>query len=424
MKSRLKTVTVMVAMIAVGLVAGCGGGSGSTPTSASSTSPGSSPSSSPTASASAGAALYASNCAACHGALAVSSKTGVTLARLQAAIANNTGGMSFLSSMSLAQEQSIVDALNPAAATPAPAPAPAPTPGIDGVALYSANCAGCHGDIATSAKLGITLARLQTAISSNTGGMSFLSTLTPAQQQAIVDALNPAASTPTPTPTPAPTVDGAALYSANCAGCHGALATSAKLGITLARLQTAIANNTGGMSFLSTLTPAQQQAIVTALAVTTTPTPTPTPTPVTDGATLYTNNCSGCHGALATSAKAGATATRIQTAINANTGGMGSLASLTATQVSAIATALSGIAPSPTPTPACGSCHAIPPATGHHSTHKSEGISCAVCHGAGYSTTTVNAATHNNGVKNLTTTIGWNATNRSCSNSCHGTHTW
>ncbi|HEY4744280.1 MAG TPA: hypothetical protein VIH45_06445, partial [Desulfuromonadaceae bacterium] len=97
---------------------------------------------------------------------------------------------------------------------------------------------------------------------------------------------------------------------------------------------------------------------------------------------------------------------------------------LTSTQVSAIASALATVTPSPTPTPACGSCHAIPPATGKHSTHLSEGVSCATCHGSGYSTTTVNATTHNNGVYNVATTIGWNAANRTCSNSCHGTHTW
>jgi hypothetical protein len=51
-------------------------------------------------------------------------------------------------------------------------------------------------------------------------------------------------------------------------------------------------------------------------------------------------------------------------------------------------------------------------------------LACATCHGSGYSTTTVNAATHDNGVKNLATTIGWNATSRSCSNSCHGKKSW
>jgi hypothetical protein len=45
---------------------------------------------------------------------------------------------------------------------------------------------------------------------------------------------------------------------------------------------------------------------------------------------------------LPTSAKIGASAVRIQTAINANIGGMGFLSSLTPAQVSAIATALGG----------------------------------------------------------------------------------
>jgi mono/diheme cytochrome c family protein len=262
--------------------------------------------------------------------------------------------------------------------------------------------------------------------------MSKLASLSDADIQSIADAVNnPTAATttpvptPTPTPTPTPSVDGAALYTANCAGCHGALVTSSKAGVTLARLQTAIANNTGNMSFLSTLTSVQQQAIVTALApATTTPTPTPTPTPVTDGATLYATDCAGCHGALATSAKAGATAARIQTAISNNTGGMGTLSSLSTTQVAAIASSLAGVTATPTPAPACGSCHSIPPATGKHAKHTSQNIGCATCHGTGYSATTFNVATHNNGVKNLTTTIGWNTTSRSCANSCHGSRSW
>jgi mono/diheme cytochrome c family protein len=163
------------------------------------------------------------------------------------------------------------------------------------------------------------------------------------------------------------------------------------------------------------------QAIATALGTSSTsPPPSTTPPATTDGATLYGTSCAGCHGPLATSAKAGRSATQIQTAINSNTGGMGSLSTLSATQVQAIATAL--VSSTPAPAPACGSCHAIPPSSGHHSTHRSR--SCATCHGTGYSTTTVNAATHNNGVKNIVSTIGWNATNRSCSNSCHGTHSW
>jgi mono/diheme cytochrome c family protein len=418
MKSILKAVSFMAVVVAAGLAAGCGGGGstsagGVVPSSvAASGAPSSSP---PPAVSSADAALYAANCAGCHGALDVSTKKGITVARLQNAIANDIGGMGMFSAMTAAELQSIVSALTPAGTIPA---SPA-----DGAALYAANCAGCHGALASSTKKGVTLVRLQTAIAANTGGMGFISALTGVEQQAIVTALAPTTPPPTPTPTPTPVTDGATLYANNCAGCHGVLASSAKKGITLIRLQGAITANTGNMAFLSTLTSAQQQAIVTALALTTPP-PTPTPTPVTDGATLYANNCAGCHGVLASSAKAGATATRIQTAINNNTGGMGSLSVLTPTQVSAIATSLAGVTVTPTPPPACGSCHAIPPATGKHAFHTSQRIACATCHGTGYSTTTVNAATHNNGVKNLTTTIGWNTTSRSCSNSCHGSRAW
>ncbi|MDA8427737.1 MAG: DUF5666 domain-containing protein [Geobacteraceae bacterium] len=65
--------------------------------------------------------------------------------------------------------------------------------------------------------------------------------------------------------TAAPALDGAALYAANCAGCHNALANSSKRGRTATQIQTAINANTGGMGFLSFLTPAQVQAIATAL---------------------------------------------------------------------------------------------------------------------------------------------------------------
>lgn len=431
MRSKTKAVCMMLAMVVVGIVSGCGGSSTAPQSSSAGSTAGAPSTSTSTALQSAGAVLYDSKCAGCHGKITASSIVAPTsLARIQGAIQGNRGGMGMFSSLSTADIQSIADAVNNPSAAMSPPPSPPPpttTTTADGAALYASNCAACHGSLATSSKTGLTLTRLQTAISSNIGGMGFLASMTSAQQQSIVTALNPGSTpAPTPLPTPTPTVDGAALYTANCAGCHGALATSAKTGITLVRLQNAISGNTGNMGFLSTLTSTQQQAIVAALAVSTppSPTPTPTPTPSTDGATLYAANCASCHGVLATSAKAGATATRIQTAINNNTGGMGSLASLTTTQVSAIATSLAVITPTPTPTPACGSCHAIPPATGHHSTHKNEGIACATCHGSGYSTTTVNATTHNNGVKNLTTTIGWNAASRSCSNSCHSTKSW
>ena len=44
---------------------------------------------------------------------------------------------------------------------------------------------------------------------------------------------------------------GDAQYAAYCAGCHGALSATAKRGVTIARLQGAIANDNGKMGFLS-----------------------------------------------------------------------------------------------------------------------------------------------------------------------------
>src|SRR5690349_21492278 len=55
-------------------------------------------------------------------------------------------------------------------------------------------------------------------------------------------------------------IDGAALYTSTCAGCHGPLATSAKLGRTAAQITAA------GMTW--GLSAAQIQAIAAALAVT------------------------------------------------------------------------------------------------------------------------------------------------------------
>ncbi|BCG47601.1 Cytochrome c family protein [Citrifermentans bremense] len=269
---------------------------------------------------------------------------------------------------------------------------------LDGQALYNQYCNGCHG----TAKQGKTALAIQGAIDANIGGMGSLSALTAAQVAAI-------AATTAPVVTPPPTtLDGQALYTQYCNGCHG----TAKQGKTATAIQGAIDANIGGMGSLSALTAAQ----VAAIATTTAPVVTPPPTTL-DGQALYTQYCNGCHG----TAKQGKTATAIQGAIDANIGGMGSLSTLTAAQVAAIATTTAPVVTPPTP--ACGSCHAIPPATGKHTYHRTR-ATCASCHGTGYSTTTVNAATHANGVKNLATNIGWNATNRTCANSCHGTKSW
>ena len=139
-----------------------------------------------------------------------------------------------------------------------------------------------------------------------------------------------------------------------------------------------------------------------------------------DGPTLYANHCAACHGVLASSTKGGATLTRTQSAISGNAGGMGPLAALSTIQLQAIVSALAPVAPPPSP--ACGSCHGLPPRTGEHGEHKSR--SCGACHGAGYSSSTVNSVTHDNGLRELLASTGWNPTNRSCANSCHGKESW
>ena len=84
----------------------------------------------------------------------------------------------------------IVTAVNSAGESLPSSQVTATTSAVDGVALYAANCASCHGALATSAKRGRTAAQIQTAINTNTGGMGFLSSLTSAQVQAIADVLN------------------------------------------------------------------------------------------------------------------------------------------------------------------------------------------------------------------------------------------
>ncbi len=79
--------------------------------------------------------------------------------------------------------------------------------------------------------------------------------------------------------------------------------------------------------------------------------------------------------------------------------------------------------PPPPPPTACGTCHAIPPATGKHAFHGSL-ATCGTCHGTGYSSTAVNSATHPNGVVNVASTPGYDSSTGTCANSCHGSKTW
>jgi len=77
------------------------------------------------------------------------------------------------------------------------------------------------------------------------------------------------------------------------------------------------------------------------------------------------------------------------------------------------------------PTSSCGSCHSIPPTTGQHTFHvTSQKYSCSTCHGTGYSATTVNATTHNNGTIDVVSSLNFNATASTCAPACHGSRSW
>ena len=70
--------------------------------------------------------------------------------------------------------------------------AQAPGSGLNGAALYTDNCSGCHGPIDAIRLMPVSnrnVTDIQRAISADRGGMAFLSTLSGAQLQAIVDAM-------------------------------------------------------------------------------------------------------------------------------------------------------------------------------------------------------------------------------------------
>jgi len=71
-----------------------------------------------------------------------------------------------------------------------------------------------------------------------------------------------------------------------------------------------------------------------------------TAAPALDGVALYASNCQGCHGPIAPIFNRNArTASGIQSAIDANRGGMGSLRTLTPAEVQAIAAAVAAANP-------------------------------------------------------------------------------
>jgi predicted CxxxxCH...CXXCH cytochrome family protein len=92
------------------------------------------------------------------------------------------------------------------------------------------------------------------------------------------------------------------------------------------------------------------------------------------------------------------------------------------------ATLTGGTNPSPSWTggssqAACGACHANPLSTGHHTVSEHRSAGCGACH-PGYTTTTVNAATHVDGAVQVGNEVtAWNPATHVCTG-CHGQATW
>ncbi len=186
-------------------------------------------------------------------------------------------------------------------------------------------------------------------------------------------------STPTPPPPPPPTQvppppsigDGAQLYAAFCAGCHGvnqqggagpALTPARVARMSTSEMANTIARGDDGMpGFGNVLSATQITSLINWLKnpvtpPTVTPPPTPTPTPgagptptpaAIDAAALYASYCSVCHGtnrlggigpALTASALSGRTVSQVAGVISSGTGSMPPYAvTLSLDQINALA---------------------------------------------------------------------------------------
>ncbi len=326
-----------------------------------------------------GATLYDTQCAGCHGAGNNSTKIGATVARIDAGIANVAAMNSLGTTLTAADIQAISDYL----VSLSPPPPPPPPGGSTGSTLYASNCASCHGAGDNSGKAGATAARINNGIT-NVAAMNFLAgVLSATDVQAIADFLATAAPPTTPE----------GLYAANCASCHGADGsggTSGKnvIGDSASGIRKAI-NKEKEMLSLSFLTDAEVQLISDFLNGVTTPPPPPPGT--LDGAALYDTNCAGCHGLGSSSAKAGATAARINNGI-ANVSSMTFLGtSLSSAEIQAIADFLTAAAPPP------------PPPGGGGTGEVQYDMNCAGCHGAGANSAKAGATVSriNNGITNV-----------------------
>lgn len=130
---------------------------------------------------------------------------------------------------------------------------------LGGRVLYDKNCYNCH----TNDKRGEDQNRMNASLRPLSVASQISAVISPAT--APLSTATAAIPDPAFTPSTVVLLDGPTLYTTNCSGCHGPLASSSKLNRSFAQIKGAITNNTGGMSSLGALTDAQLQAIATAL---------------------------------------------------------------------------------------------------------------------------------------------------------------
>lgn len=122
-----------------------------------------------------------------------------------------------------------------------------------GSILYEKNCYNCHtNDKRGHTPMNVSFNSSQTSSVINPGNAPLSDSAS-----AVPD--------PNYSPSTAVLLDGATLYSANCATCHLTLASSTKSNRTFAQIKNAIIGNTGGMYSLGTLSDLQIQAIADVL---------------------------------------------------------------------------------------------------------------------------------------------------------------
>jgi mono/diheme cytochrome c family protein len=186
----------------------------------------------------------------------------------------------------------------------------AATPG-SGAAIYQANCAGCHGGGGGNLLgRGLTLGDLATAVANGVTGMpGYSGTLTSTEiilvSQYVLDADGAPTTTTTTAPgtPPPPPPNGATVYSANCAACHGASGGDlVGRGLTTSQVSTVTKSGTTGMpGFSGTLSTAEIDAVSSYVAGLGSATPTTTTTapgsPPPSGAGVWADSCAVCHGA-------------------------------------------------------------------------------------------------------------------------------